>query len=374
MKLNVFISSRNNDPIMLDDGPGDNLSTIRLFIKDELEKIKMFDKDFLSIRINEEFGAAATSDFYNNCLDEIKQSDFFIALYNGAAGWAPEGIDMGICHAELSKALDISTRKFAIIDIEKYFKLVPENTDEALRNEKFKKYIETLKRPVNPLKIPQGNLTNDLFKKELLKSLKAIIYNHLSDRIQTSNIYYNLSGNNRISLDWRKLKYTDRNRNITGILKDLISNSPNFSKLITQAFSIPDNMSVEDAKSFTGRPFLKDHENEQVQSKDPAKHGPIHFIGVYGNATELQVKNLIGYPDISAIRDDFGLYVWEQNTHVQLVFLVDCKTPEAIKSNFILFNNWCDSTGEIENIKKRAKARFHILTAINEARQIAVKV
>ena len=52
---------------------------------------------------------------------------------------------------------------------------------------------------------------------------------------------------------------------------------------------------------------------------------------------------------------------------------MDCKTPEAIESNFLLFNNWCDSTGEFENIKKRAEARFHILKAINEAKTIATK-
>jgi hypothetical protein len=128
-------------------------------------------------------------------------------------------------------------------------------------------------------------------------------------------------------------------------------------------------MSVEDAKSFTGRPFLKDQ--DLIPTTKKIKFGPIHFIGVYGNATEIQVKNLIGFPDISAIRDDFGIYVWEQNTHVQLVFLTECKTPEAVKSKFLLFNNWCRSNREYDNIIKRAEARFHILKSINEAKEIA---
>lgn len=371
MKLNVFISSRNNDTIKLKDGHGESLSNIRLFLKEELEKIKLFDKDFMEIRINEDFGADTTLDSYNKCLDEVKNSDLIIALYNGVAGWAPEGIDLGICHAELSKALDISTRKTAIINLEKYFEITPADAAEENRNKIFKKYTEQLNRFNNPLKVPTDKQTSDGIKEALLKSIKSIIYNNLIDRIKISNIYYNISGNNNISLNWKKLKYTDRNNNITGILRNLISNSPNFSKLITQAFSIPDNMSVDDARSFTGRPFLKDH--ELIQTMDPSQYGPIHFIGVYGNATEIQVKNMVGYPDISAIRDDFGLYVWEQNTHIQLVFLVDCKTPEAIKSCFLLFNNWCDSTGEIENIKKRAEARFYILKAINEAKAIALK-
>ena len=130
-------------------------------------------------------------------------------------------------------------------------------------------------------------------------------------------------------------------------------------------------MSVEDAKSYTGRPFLKDQELIDHPIGDaPIKYGPIHFIAVYGNASEIQVKNLIGFPDISAIKEDFGIYVWEQNTHVQLVFLTECRTPEAVKSKFLLFNNWCHSNGEYDNIAKRAEARHMIMTATNEAKRI----
>jgi hypothetical protein len=183
-----------------------------------------------------------------------------------------------------------------------------------------------------------------------------------------------LGGNNKISLNWKKLKYFDRDRNITEILTHLISLSPDFKIFVTRAFSIPDKMSIEDAKSFTGRPFLKDQELITIPKKGmTAAFGPVHFIGVYGNATETQVKGLIGFPDISAIKDDFGIYVWEQNTHVQLVFLTECNTPEAVKSKFLLFNNWCRSNGEYNNMIKRAKARFHILKSINEAKDIASK-
>jgi hypothetical protein len=99
--------------------------------------------------------------------------------------------------------------------------------------------------------------------------------------------------------------------------------------------------------------------------------GPIHFVGVSGNATEIQVKNLIGYPDISTIKGDYGIYVWEQNSHIQMVFLTDCISPEAVRSKFLLFDNWCQSTQEIVNIEKRARARIHILNAINEAKKIS---
>ncbi len=374
MKLKIFLSSRNNDNILIKGISGDNLTEIRKFIKKELEDTKFFGKDFFEIKINEDFGASTSTDSYNKCLQEVGDSDFVIALYSGSAGWAPSGIDLGICHAELDYAMNISTHKTAIIDISEYCLINTIDRDEVKRNKLFREYLKEQDTFNNPLKLSKANENNKGFKIELLASIQNVIYKHLNERIKLSNIYFNFRGNTKISLDWKKLKYSDRDKNITTILRNLISLSPDFKKVICEAFSIPDNMSVEDAKSFTGRPFLKDQDiiPTPIKTKS-AKFGPIHFIGVYGNATEIQVKNLIGFPDISAIRDDFGLYVWEQNTHVQLVFLTECKTPDAVKSKFLLFNKWCRSNHEYENIIKRAEARFHILKSINEAKKIATK-
>lgn len=372
MKLKIFISSRNNDRVVINSVSGDTLTEIRKHIKKELEAIKFFDKDIFEIKINEDFGANTTTESYNKCLQEVRDSDFVIALYNGAAGWAPTGIDLGICHAEFDEATNISTRKTAVIDITKFYVITPIDKEEIKRNSLFKQYLTDLNTFNNPLKLAKAKETNDGFKEELLASIKNVIYKHLNDRIQLSNIYFNIGGNNKISLNWKKLKYSDRDKNITTILKNLVSLNPDFKGFVSGAYSIPDNMSVEDAKAFTGRPFLKDQDVISIPKKGKPKYGPLHFIGVYGNATEIQVKNLIGFPDISAIKDDFGIYVWEQNTHVQLVFLTECKTPESVKSKFLLFNNWCRSNGEYENICKRAEARYHILKSINEAKKIAL--
>jgi hypothetical protein len=372
MKLKIFISSRNNDKVVINGVSGDTLTEIRKHIKKELEAIKFFDKDFFEIKINEDFGASTSTDSYNKCLEEVRDSDFVIALNNGVAGWAPVGNDLGICHAELDEAMNISSRKTAIIDITKYFTISTTDAAEINRNTLFSQYINDLNTFTNPLKLAKANESNDGFKLELLRLIKTVIYKHLNDRIELSNLYFNIGGNNKISLNWKKLKYTDRDKNITTILKELVSLNPDFKGFVSGAYSIPDNMSVEDAKAFTGRPFLKDQDLISIPKKGKPKIvGPIHFIGVYGNASEIQVKNMIGFPDISAIKDDFGIYVWEQNTHVQLVFLTECRTPEAVKSKFLLFNNWCKSTGEYDNMGKRAAARFHILEAINQAKIIA---
>jgi hypothetical protein len=266
--------------------------------------------------------------------------------------------------------MSVSTRKTAIIDISAYFKIATTDKDEIERNTLFSQYITEQNKFSNPLKLAVANETNEGFKAELLQSIKNIIYNHLDDTIKLANSYFNIGGNNKIFLNWKKLKYFDIYKNITALLKGLIAFSPDFQKFISTATSIPDNMSVADAKSYTCRLFLKDRDLIS-DDKNTLKIGPIHLIGVYGGATTVQVKNLVGFPDISAIKDDFGIYVWEQNTHVQLIFLTDCKTHEAVKSKFLLFNNWSRSLGEYNNILIRAAARYHILQSINEARVIA---
>jgi hypothetical protein len=372
MKLKIFLSSRNNDVLIFPKGK--TLTEIRKSIAKKIEEIRFLGKEIFEVSINEDFGGDASMDSYNKCLVEVQNSDFVIVLYNGYAGWAPNGIDMGICHAELDAALNVSTKKVAVIDMKDFFNLVENTEMDTKRNKAFVKYLTDLNLFNNPIKLAKAQRNNNGFENELLHSIENLIRKHLDDRIKMSNLYYNIAGNNRISLNWKKLKYSDRNNQIKKILSSLLTGTGSFDDFTYRTYSIPDNMSVEDAKSFTGRPFLNDQDIIEVPVGDKkTKFGPLHFIGVYGNATEIQVKSLIGYPDITVIKEDFGIYVWEQNTHIQLIFLTDCRTPEAVKSKFLLFNNWCISRGEVENIKKRANARYVIMRAINEAKIITDK-
>jgi len=340
MKLKIFLSSRNNDKVVIDKTPCITLTEVRKKLKKDLEAIRFLGKEIFDVRINEDFGSDTSTDSYNTCLLEVQESDLVIILYNGVSGWAPVGTDLGICHAEMDTALAVSTKKTAIIDLTSYFTISPGDASEAKRNEYFSKYVKDLNLFMNPVKLTKAKKNQVGFQETLLEVVENVIAKHMNERIKLSNIYFNIAGNNKISLDWKKLKYSDRDKNITGILNKEISKNTTFSIFTYKVYSIPDNMSVEDAKSYTGRPFLKDQELIDHPIGDaPIKYGPIHFIAVYGNASEIQVKNLIGFPDISAIKEDFGIYVWEQNTHVQLVFLTECRTPEAVKSKFLLFNN-----------------------------------
>jgi hypothetical protein len=366
MKLKVFLSSRNMDEIYVNGKSAGPLQDMRMYLKEELEKSTLFEKTFLEIVINEQFGSDMSKEKYQYCLDEVKNSDLTIALYNGTAGWAPQGFPQGICHAELATSLSLSSKKTALIDMSEFFQIKERDKAEKERNELFKSYVDNSGLVLNPLKISRGNATAEGFRKALLDSIRNIIFKHLSERIKLSNRYFDLSSNTPQALDWKKLKYEERAARLREALSHVMITSPNFSDFLYEVHAIPDNMSVSDASAFAGRPFLKDQEAiRKLKTKNG--HGPIHFIGVYGQATETQVKKLIGFPDISTMREGFGIYVWEQNTQIQMVFFIGCKTPEAVRSNFILFDSWCASSEELHNIKLRARARFRILQAINEA-------
>mgnify|MGYP003636877498 CR=1 FL=1 len=373
MKIKIFISSRNNDKLNINGVELETMTETRLYLKEELEKEEMLGQKLFDIRINEDFAADTSLDSYNTCLQEVRDSDFCIAIVNGSSGWAPPGIDFGICHSELDTAMNISEKKTAVIDVSKYYKITPMDKEEGNRNKIFKEYLTQENKFTNPLKLSASKQDLKGYRVTLLNSIKKIIFKHLSERIKIANLYYNLSTKGKTSRDWKKMKYSERNGLTIDILDNLVKSDIDFKKFTNKISCVPDNMSVSDAKAFMGRPFLKDHELISVTKKGKEMFGPIHFIGVYGNATEIQAKNLIGFPDLSVMIDDFGLYVWEQNTHIQLIFLTGCQTPSALKAKYLLFQNWSKSTKEYINIKQRAEARYHILKSILEAESIANK-
>lgn len=371
LNLSVFISSRNNDHFIVDGNTCASLSEIRLFLQNELEDQKLFGKSFLTVRINESFAADTTEDSYNACLKEVQDSDFIIALYNGYSGWAPEGNTMGICHAELEAALQVSSKKTAILDISSFFTIKAQDEAEEIRNDIFAKYVRNLNRFSNPLKLTKANRNCDGLKLTLLKSIQELISNHLAKRVENSNYYYNLSQSNETALVWKKLNYEPRAKLIKEKLTEMVNNSVYLKNSIKPTHAIPDKMSVEDAKSYAGRPFLSDQDLVKSSANNTGETGPVHFIAVYDTATEAQVKGVIGHPDISVIKEDFGFYLWDQKMHVQLIFLTECNTPAAIQTKYLLFENWANSTGEMDRIANRAGARYLILRSIKEARVIA---
>lgn len=368
MEYKVFISSRNNDHLHIDGKNFLTLTDIRLFIKNELEKEKLFGKEFLKIVINETFGVDTTLDSYNECLQQIDDSHLTIVLYNKYSGWAPDSVGKGICHAELGRALEISSKQTVIIDIVDYFKYNVTDPKQVARDKLFQDFINLNNRFRNPLKIAKTDLTEENFKLILLDRIREIIIKTIEKRIDASTIVYRQSGNSQKVLEWKTMNFDKRNKEITTLLSKMIK--LDYSDTITVVNSVPENMSTPEALKYTGRSFLSDQEIISEKGNKRLKKGPIHFVGVFGNVTETQIKTLIGNPDIAILGDDFGFYVWEPSLNIQMVFISKCCTPEATTIRYQLFKNWVDASNLGDEIEKRAKGRHLISDAFVKAKSI----
>jgi len=75
-------------------------------------------------------------------MNAVKSCDLLVALYNGNAGSVNEQGDVGICHAELSTALNLSPGKVHLIDISDPIISLNGHVDPDSPNGKFQKFVK----------------------------------------------------------------------------------------------------------------------------------------------------------------------------------------------------------------------------------------
>ena len=70
----------------------------------------------------------------------MKDCDILVALSNGNAGWAKDGGEIGICHAELLTGLSQAPGKVRLIALRD---IAVTETAEGERNQRFQNYVKT---------------------------------------------------------------------------------------------------------------------------------------------------------------------------------------------------------------------------------------
>ena len=365
-KLKIFLSSRVNSASNSDKLDRQfTLSELRGYLRDELEKEEFLGESILDVVINEtNFKSTIAKDAFRNCMDTMLSCNMIIILYNGEAGWSITGntSSNGICHEEFLVAVDKFSDMSFMINISGFFKL-PEEGPFKLINDEFAKdvadtygHMETI--PATTIK----ELKDNLLKQCKQYILEAVQKSFITQKrvVSGSTVYGE-------TLDWSKLNYPERHASLKAQSKALFDTLPAFDNVIKAYYAIPDHMSVADARNMIGRPFIYEH---NFLDKDPGTSGVIHFVAVYGNATEIQVKNLVGYPDLTVIKAPFGFYLWEKNIHIQMFFLKACINPDTLKSRLTEVIIWLARSREQVKILKRAEARYSILEAINKTKKM----
>jgi hypothetical protein len=279
------------------------------------------------VLINENnFNSTLDLDAFDNCMRVMRSCNIIIVLYNGEAGWAVGNNSSanGICHEEFLVAVNEFSQMSFMLDLSHYFQLANAGA-EASRNLLFQNDVAD----TFPHRETIVAADSEILKSKILDQVKRYILEALARSFATQKAIVSGASVFGDTLDWSKLTYAERREQLENGLTANFGGIPGFEHVYKQFHGIPDNMAVAEARALIGRPFLTEH--TYIRGTD-LKSGVIHFVAVYGNITETQAKNLVGYPDVTAIRAPFGLYLWEKNTHIQMFFLKTCINPQTIKT------------------------------------------
>jgi hypothetical protein len=358
-----MISSRCNDPFPA-GASGRPLSEIRKELKTEIEATELFGKKLFEVWINEDTPPqGGTWDSWDVCLQAVKDCDILVALSNGNAGWAQEGGDIGICHAELMEGLSHAPGKVHLIALGD---IAIEKTAEGRRNQRFQDYVKTQS-------LFRGETVAN--ETDLRARMKATLHEAVVSLVQRG---VREASRGRFhsgqALDWSHLDFRARRTEICRILRDAMRQRAGSSddgehlivkvagaQIVIVPDAIPAALTVGAAKELVGQPFLRDHELSDVVKG--RRGGPVHVIGCHKTATEAQATRMLGFPDAAVVNAPFGIFVADNIQKVQFAFLVNCRDETTTRHAVQRFFEWLSQSGEEELVVNRAKARARIVRA-----------
>jgi Domain of unknown function (DUF4062) len=362
--IRVMISSRCTDKILL-DGEEVDLSAVRLRIKEELEQASFLGSQLLEVWINEDAPSEEGSlDSWDACLKQVDECDILLVLFNGNAGWAASDANVGICHAELERAISRAPAKVRLIEIEDKTK------DTANRHKRFQEYIERLSR-FRGATAKTGEQVIDRAKQAAREAVADLA--RMGVREAKKGKYH--FGE---ALDWSRLDFSSRKAAIEDIVCESLGSKGKDRTLVRkvartniffQVHAIPDAFSTPEARDLVGLPFLKDHELvEDMESHDGNAFGPVHIIAVHKTVGETQARKLLGHPDIVLVNAPFGYYLADRAQHVQVLLVANCRDATSTRYAMQRCFEWTEQSGEDDNIAERAKKRKRLIELI--AKQI----
>lgn len=362
--IRVMISSRCTDKIML-DGQEVDLSAVRLRIKAELEQATFLGSQLLEVWINEDAPPQEGSlDSWEACLKQVDECDILLVLFNGNAGWASSDANVGICHAELDRAISRAPAKVRLIEIEDKTK------DAASRHKRFQEYVARLGR-FRGATAKTGEQVIDRAKQAAREAVAELA--RMGVREAKRGKYH--FGE---ALDWSRLDFKSRKTAIEDIVCESLGSTGKDRTLVRkvartnvffQVHAIPDAFSTPEARDLVGSPFLKDHELiEDMESHDGNAFGPVHIIAVHKSVGETQARKLLGHPDIVLVNAPFGYYLADRAQHVQVLLVANCRDATSTRYAMQRCFEWTEQSGEDDNIADRAKKRKKLIELI--AKQI----
>ena len=360
-RIKLMVSSRNVTSIDFGGKPVP-LSDVRRSLKELVESITPFGEQLFECWINEDSpGLEGSSDAWDKCLDRVKKSDIILVLFNGSAGWAKSGSAIGICHAEMEKAMNTGAAKVFAIRLPD----VPTSSsgEERARNQRFADYYEA--QNVFEAKVSTGE--------ELLEEARATIHEAIVEIVRLGGREAR-KGKFDVgeALDWSRLSLSQRKEAIEGVLSDYLRNLSGSEeageatvirivkkKVLVACHAVPAAMTTSVAREMVGRPFLHDHEYADMLAGQRA--GPVHLVACHRNVTENQAIDLMGHPDVILVSPGFGVYVADDVRKVQVILLANCRDETSTRHALQRAIDWLGRSGEARHLARRAAARARIV-------------
>jgi hypothetical protein len=374
-KIRVMISSRCKATIDY-NGKSVLLSELRKILKKEIQSIRLRSgqSGLFDCWINEDSPSSPMNEtWWERCLNEARQADLVIVLYNGESGGSIKGEPMGICHAELEALLATQSKKVRGIPL---LPLAPLPKDSLQRkcDESFRTYVDNL----DIFGPPANN------GKELIERVHQELKDALVSLVQSAAVTPDLSKSNTgPALEWHRMSYSARERamrdEVRKVLADVPGTKPGNLKpteeewmtmwlmlggkrILAALHAVPAGLSQSAAREKVGQPFLMDHTlHADLAAGDG---GPLHIVSCYKGATESQALKMLGFPDATLVPGRFGLHVADSVQKIQIVLLKNCQSPTATRSALTAWLEWLQRSEEDKLVAARAAARKRIINAI----------
>jgi hypothetical protein len=360
-----MLSSRNVDPIQY-RGATEPLSVVRSDCAAEINSAELFGLHIFESWINEEAVENAAEAATERCLKRVSDSDLLIVLYNGRAGWATSEGGVGICHAELARALSESPGKVFIIILP----MVASDKESAERDARFQEYIARFRAWRR--EASTGEAAIQRVKEAIVQGVTEMIDRGTREARRTA-------GTIGEALDWEKLTLVERQDRMQRVASDFLNALPfaeepeNGAAVLTLAelpimcvvHAVPESLTFAPARELVGQVFRNDH--VVLPPAESPTVGPLHIILVQRGATRTQARTLLGVDDSTCFEESFGVFIADELQKIQLVIIPKCRDDASTRQGLQRWLDWMDQSGEVQTIADRCSRRALIVRATQAA-------
>jgi hypothetical protein len=364
-KIKIMISSRCNDRFPIAAKDAKRLSEIRAQLKAEIDATRIFGQPVFEVWINEEAAEDGSQQAWDHCIEQARDCDIFVALFNGNAGWPDKAGTIGICHSEFQTAYASAPGKVFVVNIhEPNAKGAPSGGIHTL----FQDYIQHLRR---------FDTRATSSEAQLLEVVRRIVSQATVKMVQRGVRDAN-RGTSYVgpALDWSRLGYADRvarmkRAALSGLTQDgtvadvdgtHAQRKIDGKSTLFVVGAIPDAVSVPAAREIVGQPHLFDHVLHDKLKKPYG--GPVHLIACHKGVTEAQARTMLGFPDATVVSAPFGIYVVDPVQSIQLVLVAQCRDETSTRLGVQRFLEWLDESEQAAALVRHAAKRKTVIEAL----------